>query len=132
MYVKNHDAWNCIKKEINNKEQKSTVRPGEIRWMFCGVNVGSEIDGKGSIFSRPALIVDTIGTNLALVIPMSSKTHDRAGYIPFLFNTRPVSLCIHQMRVVSQKRFFRRIYKVSEDKLREVKHQVTHFYHLYE
>jgi hypothetical protein len=78
LYIKDFDKWNEVKKSINKEDQKIYIRAGEIRWIVFGVNVGSEIDGKGDSFCRPALIVNVSGSATALVIPMSSKIKDIA------------------------------------------------------
>ena len=73
MYFKDFDKWNEVKKRVHHEERKVNIRSGEIRWVSFGVNVGSEIDGKGISFTRPALILHVIGSHLALIAPMSTK-----------------------------------------------------------
>jgi len=50
MYFKDFDKWNIVKKRVHTDEIKVSIRAGEIRWLSFGVNVGSEIDGKGESF----------------------------------------------------------------------------------
>lgn len=83
MYFKDFDKWNKVKKRINQEERKVNIRQGEIRWIAFGVNVGSEIDGKGETFTRPGLVIHVIGSHLALVVPMSTKVKEIAGYVSF-------------------------------------------------
>ena len=61
MYIKEFDKWNRVKKRANDSTTSVFIRAGEIRWISFGVNVGSEIDGKGESFTRPGLIVHVIG-----------------------------------------------------------------------
>src|ERR1700679_1101588 len=103
MYVKDFNTWNTVKQRINGEARTVTMRAGEIRWVSFGVNVGSEIDGKGASFARPALIVHVIGSKLALIVPMTTKVRDIPGYIPFVWRDKTNALCLHQMRVISQK-----------------------------
>ncbi len=128
MYFKDFDTWNSLKKQLNEKETKTNIRAGEIRWISCGVNVGSEIDGKGVSFTRPALVVHVVGTILALVVPLSTKVKDVAGYFPFEFQGRTISLCIHQIRIISQRRVLARKRKVSDKRLADVKSEIEKFF----
>jgi len=105
MYFKDFDSWNIVKKRLNDAPHRPNIRAGEIRWISCGVNVGSEIDGKGDSFTRPALIIHVVGSILALIVPLSTKVKEVAGYIPFEFQGQKISLCVHQARVVSQQGF---------------------------
>src|ERR1041385_8162940 len=108
MYFKDFDTWNTLKKKLNEEVRQTNIRAGEVRWISCGVNVGSEIDGKGVSFTRPALVLHVIGSALALVVPLSTKLKSVAGYIPFEFQGKTISLCVHQMRIVSQQRILAR------------------------
>ncbi|OJW84167.1 MAG: hypothetical protein BGO69_11895 [Bacteroidetes bacterium 46-16] len=130
MYIKDFDNWNIVKKRIQGEEREVNIRKGEIRWVSFGVNVGSEIDGKGISFTRPALILHVIGAHLALVVPMSTKLKNVTGYVSFEWKGKITALCLQQMRVVSQKRVLDRIGKISERKLAIYKRQVASFYAL--
>lgn len=131
MYQKDFDDWNEVKKRINNDVTKSHIRAGEVRWASLGVNVGSEIDGKGTgRYNRPVLILDTMGAHLALVIPLSTSIKKRAGYKQISLNEREVSLCIGQLKSISTNRIFDRVSKLSNDRLSEVKKMTKDFWHL--
>jgi len=130
VYQKNFDAWNEVKKHFQDTDHKIFIRAGEIRWISFGVNVGSEIDGKGRAFTRPALIVHVIGSHLALVVPMSTRVRNIAGYVPFEWKDATNALCIHQIRIVSQKRVLTRKGKISNKRLDEVKEKIRKFFSL--
>jgi mRNA interferase MazF len=130
MYFKDFDAWNDLKKKLNDDDKQINIRAGEVRWISCGVNVGSEIDGKGISFTRPALVLHVIGSVLALIVPLSTKIKPVAGYIPFQFQGRSISLCIHQTRIVSQRRVLARKGRISDERLKEVKGSFKAFFAL--
>jgi mRNA interferase MazF len=130
MYIKDFDTWNEMQKHLNSEDRNVNIRAGEIRWVAFGVNIGSEIDGKGRSFTRPALIIHVIGSNLALVVPLSTKVKEIVGYVPFEFQGRTVSLCVHQSRTISQKRILSRKGRISEKKLLEIKDQIKKFFAL--
>jgi len=128
MYIKAFDKWNNVKKRIQDEERKVHIRSGEIRWCTIGVNIGSEMDGKGESFSRPVLIIHTIGSKLALVIPLTSKLKSVAGYIPFTFQNKEHSLCVHQLKVISTKRLLKRKGRITRNRLEQVKKVIQEFY----
>jgi mRNA interferase MazF len=87
-YVKDFDAWAVVKKKVHAiqgtvEEQEVVLRAGEVRWAHIGVNIGSEIDGKGDAFTRPVLVMHVVGHTVALVVPLTSKIKKNAGYVPF-------------------------------------------------
>ena len=88
MYTKEFDKWTAVKKVIQSEKRKVYFRSGEGRWCALGVNVGSEIDGKGDSFTRPVLIVHVIGAHLALVIPLTTKSKSVPGYYSFEFQAK--------------------------------------------
>jgi len=127
-YFKDFDGWLPVKKRIESETRKVNIRSGEIRWVACGVNIGSEIDGKGVSFTRPALIIHVVGSHLALIAPMSTKIKDTPGYIPFEWKNKESALCVHQIRIVSQKRILSRLAKISKTKLNKVKNEISKFF----
>lgn len=130
MYYKDFDGWHVVEKRIEVEERKVYIRSGEIRWVAFGVNIGSEIDGKGVSYTRPALVLHVIGSHLALVIPMSTKIKNVAGYISFEWKGKITALCIHQMRIISQKRVLSRKGRISATRLGEIKMEVKKFFRL--
>jgi|SRR3989344_1487973 len=128
MYYKDFDAWNSVKKRMEEERHQVYIRAGEIRWVAFGVNIGSEIDGKGVSFTRPALVLHVIGSHLALIIPMSTKVKNISGYISFEWKGSVVALCIHQIKIVSQKRLLARKGKISHKRLIEIKKEVAKFF----
>ena len=131
MYIKRFDKWSEVKKHLDKAECKEFCRAGEIRWVSLGVNIGSEMDGKGDTFNRPCLVADVFSNKLALVFPMTTSIKKSPGYVPFtLADGKIVSVCIHQARTVSPRRILKRIQAVSRPKLQVIKDQYKKFYRL--
>lgn len=128
MYQKDFDSWHAVKKRIEAEEQKVYIRTGEIRWIAFGVNIGSELDGKGDSFTRPGLIIHVIGSRLALVVPMSTKKKDIPGYVSFEWRGHITALCIHQLRIISQKRVLSRKGRISDNRLKHIKAEIKQFF----
>lgn len=131
MYIKSFDKWNSVKKHLNEEKSGIYCRSGEVRWVSIGINVGSEMDGKGDSFNRPCIIADVFSDKLVLVFPMTTSNKKSAGYIPLvLADGLKVSVCVHQARVISPKRVLKRIQVISKSKLQEFKDQYKKFYRL--
>lgn len=128
MYIKKFSEWFKVKERLNDATPVTFCRAGEIRWVSFGVNVGSEIDGKGESFTRPALIIHASGTHVALVVPLTTQTKSIKGYLPLEWKQKKNMLCINQMGVVSQKRIFSRLSKISDAKLSQVKEEIRQYY----
>ncbi len=54
--------------KVEELERIPLCKTGAVHWCYAGVNVGSEEDGKGDNFTRPALILKTFGDRLVLVV----------------------------------------------------------------
>lgn len=130
MYIKRFKEWFAVKERINDEIRGHVIAVGEVRWCSIGVNVGEEIDGKGDEFLRPVLVIDTVGSRTALVVPLSTKIKKTVGYMLIHFNNKDQSLVISNIRVVSQKRLLRRIGKLPGNRLKEIKEEIKKFYHL--
>lgn len=136
MYIKEFERWSLLKVEIDRKVDMisnvspDSIRIGEVRWVSIGVNIGSEIDGKGEGFTRPCLVMHTVSKNYILVLPMSTKVKNIPGYLKINFQNRDVSICLHQMKIVSHKRVLKRVAKIPKDKFLYVKNELKKFYNL--
>ncbi|KKP68373.1 MAG: hypothetical protein UR66_C0006G0074 [Candidatus Moranbacteria bacterium GW2011_GWE1_35_17] len=111
---KEFEIWNKKKQKIHLDERSIYFRKKEIWWCSLGVNVGYEQDGKNENFERPVLVLRKINRHLALVIPLSSKRKNHPYYLEYLHNEKIFSAIIFQIRVVSTKRFLRRLGLVEE------------------
>lgn len=50
--------WIKLKEKLNELESKAPlVKERDLWWASFGENIGSEINGKSSLFSRPALVL---------------------------------------------------------------------------
>ena len=116
-----------MKQRIETEGRTISLRKGEIRWASLGVNVGAEIDGKGSGFTRPVLVLRVIGSTLVLVVPLSTKLKNIPGYIPMERNGVIVSVCANHIKMISQKRIFDRTGKLSQHKFDRVRKQIFSF-----
>lgn len=129
MYHKDYRKWIEVKQKLDVSAGNIYVRAGEIRWVSIGVNVGSEIDGKGPSFTRPCLVLHVIGSALALVVPFTSqKKANKQFYHHVELEHFDSYLCLSQMRVVSQQRMFKRIKKMPEQQFDDLRGKIFAFY----
>lgn len=114
-YKKDFDAWNGIKKRLENRVINFTCYEREIWWCSIGLNIGSEQDGKNELFERPVLVLKKFNHTIFWILPMTSrKKHE--NYYNFLLNDSEranQSVILSQLRLVSIKRFHRLIGKMS-------------------
>lgn len=106
---KDFDKWNEVKKETNaEKPRLYTVR--EIWWCKLGVNIGTEQDGGGENFSRPAVIMKGFGPDACLVIPLTTSTREHPLRIPVgLVEGREARANLSQVRVIDTRRLVEKV-----------------------
>ena len=106
---KDFDKWNEIKKETNAEEPRLyTVR--EIWWCRLGVNIGTEQDGGGEKFLRPAVIVRGFGSDACLVVPLTTSPREHPLRISIgAVNGCPARANLSQVRVIDTRRLVEKI-----------------------
>lgn len=106
---KDFDRWNQEKKKAHGEKPRLyTVR--EIWWCRLGVNIGTEQDGSGALFLRPAIILRGFGPDACLVAPLTTSSREHplrvsAGVIDGLQARANLS----QLRVVDTRRLVEKI-----------------------
>ena len=109
-YIKDFEGWNVKKKKINDSSIEVFFREREVWWCALGVNIGTEIDGKGLDFWRPVLVLRKYNKFGCLIIPLSStrpisKTDISVGYV----QNKSATVNLSQIRSISSKRFVEKI-----------------------
>ncbi|MBU6232113.1 type II toxin-antitoxin system PemK/MazF family toxin [Patescibacteria group bacterium] len=84
-----------------------------------GTNVGSEIDGKNDLFERPVLILNKMRSDLALIIPVTSRILEFSDRMTAIIAGKKSQLVLSQSRTVSAKRLLRRIGYLKKDIFQE-------------
>ena len=106
---KDFNRWNEVKKQTNAEEPRLyTVR--EIWWCRLGVNVGTEQDGRGENFLRPAVILRGFGPEACLVTPLTTSTREHPLRVSAgIVDGRPARANLSQLRVVDTRRLVEKI-----------------------
>jgi hypothetical protein len=111
------DRWNEIKKLVERAEQPALYPQEREVWMCTiGRNIGFEQNGSGHGFGRPVLVVRKFNNQMFWTAPLSSKQKPFDFYHNF---TDPhgerVSVILAQLRLMSVKRFDRKMYDLAAD-----------------
>ena len=118
---------------LNEKLHKATHRPPlvserEIWWSSVGENIGSEIDGKSSLFSRPVIIYKKLAHGFYFVIPTTTKLRSGTWYIKFRQNDKEMTACLHQARAIDHRRLSSKIGTLREDKIKEIQNSLVNIF----
>jgi len=108
------DVWNNQKQKIHHENRELFFHEGEIRWVSLGKNIGTEIVGKGSTFSRPVLILRKVFKHSCLVIPLTSQEKNGSYYFKFEDSKgKKFYALLTQIRYIDGKRILGKISYIS-------------------
>lgn len=120
--IKQFLAWISLKEKLhNNKHKPPLFKEGEIWWCSIGENIGSEINGKSQLFSRPILIYKKLSAKTFLGIPTSSQDRKGTWYIPITIGEKKSVVILSQARVFDYKRLSSRIVELDMLEMNSVK-----------
>ena len=118
---KDFDEWNIIKKKLDDREINFYFKEREIRWCNIGLNIGKEVNGKSSYFSRPVLIVKKLNKHTCFVIPLTNSVSDDKYFRYIVLNGEVKKINFGQIRVISSNRLGSYIGKVSPEVFKCIK-----------
>ncbi len=106
---KDFDRWNEVKKKADAEAPRLyTVR--EIWWCRFGINIGTEQDGGGRFFLRPAIILRGFGSDACLIAPLTTSVREHPLRIPVgIIDGRSARANLSQLRVVDTRRLIEKI-----------------------
>lgn len=105
MFKKRFNEWILLKEKIHERNYNAPyVSEGEIWWASVGENVGSEIDGKSSLFSRPVLIYKKLSHHFYFVVPTTTKDKTGSWYVQFKHRGKKMVACLQQSRSMDYRR----------------------------
>lgn len=110
MYIKRFFEWICLKERLHGKLSKAPyVNEGEIWWASIGENVGSEINGKSKLFSRPVIIFRKLAHGFYFVIPTTTQNRSGNWYVVFIQGGEARAACLHQARSIDYRRLYSKL-----------------------
>jgi mRNA interferase MazF len=128
--MKDFDSWNELKKKIDAEENIPDRFPkeGEVWMSSLGKNIGYEQNGSGSNFSRPIMIVKKFNNHMFWIVPLSTKQKNYDFYFNYTdINYQKVSAILAQMKLLSVKRFKRKLYDTPSELFDEVRQKIKSF-----
>jgi mRNA-degrading endonuclease toxin of MazEF toxin-antitoxin module len=118
--------WMRIKQEIDNKAGRPFYREREMWWCSVGLNVGFEVDGKGSEYIRPILILKDFNHAILWGIPMTTKTKPGKYYFDIhLNNGISGQIVLSQLRFIDSKRLRQKIETIDNKIFNEIKEAIA-------
>ena len=103
--IKRFKEWIGIKERLHNQAHKPPlVSEGDIWWISVGENIGSEINGKSVLFSRPAVILRKLTHSFYFVIPTTTQKREGSWFISFYHGGKNMIACLHQARAIDYRR----------------------------
>lgn len=127
MHKKDFSNWIKLKESIDKEIKRPNVLTREIRWCSLGHNVGSEIDGKGDLFARPAVILKIISNHTCLVLPLTHSEKIGRHILEFEFMGEKNKARLDQVRIIDLKRLKGKIGRISENKFKDIKNSAQDF-----
>ncbi len=124
MTAKDFAEWNQIKTQIQKLRFKKFVNEREIWWCSIGLNIDDEEDGKNQHFERPVLVIKKFNRHIVLVVPLTTKVKQNRYYFMFEHDSVRFAAILSQIRLLSTKRFSRKIRKINQNLFDRIKQEI--------
>lgn len=121
-FVKRFLEWIGLKEKLHNMTQAPPlVSQRDLWWISFGENIGSEMNGKSRLFSRPGLILKKLARGFYLVAPTTSQPKEGSWYVNIELEGKQMFVCLHQVRTVDYRRLSSRLGQIDSDGFLKVK-----------
>ncbi len=127
--MKDFDKWSRQKQAIDARNTNSLPKfsEREVWWCNVGLNIGSEIYGKGDYFTRPVLILRKINAQNFIGIPTSTNMQKNIIFYPISLDGQETDICFNQIRTFSTKRLSSKIEKINAQKFQDIKQKFAEY-----
>lgn len=126
-YIKFIQDWCRLKILLWNKTSKAVFKRGDIWWCSLGINLGEEMYGKGSKFTRPVLIFRKFTSNSFLALPITKQEKQGTWYVEITIHGEKRWIMLNQARVFDKKRLTNRIGVLDDNDFQKVKKGLLNF-----
>ncbi|MCX6786747.1 MAG: type II toxin-antitoxin system PemK/MazF family toxin [Candidatus Kaiserbacteria bacterium] len=107
---KDFSKWFTLKKLAHETTGTALFHEREVWWCMLGANGGFEIDGSGSGFARPVVIIKKFNLDTCIVVPLTGKIKNGKFYFKVgVVDDREASAVLSQLRLVDRKRLTKKI-----------------------
>ena len=86
-----------------------------------GENVGSEINGKSQLFSRPVVIYKKLAHGFYFVVPTTTQERKGTWYVKFRQKDKTMLACLHQARAIDFRRISSKLGTPNDEDFARVK-----------
>ena len=126
---KNFLEWIQLKEKLHSKESvPPSVKERDIWWISFGENVGSEINGKSKIFTRPGLVIKKLSRGFYLVAPTTTQKKEGTWYVEITQGDKIMYVCLHQIRTVDYRRLYSQLGQMDDNDFQKVTEAFTRLY----
>lgn len=127
--MKRFFEWIGLKEKLHSHDSKPPlVSEGDIWWASIGENVGSEINGKSALFSRPIIIFKKLAHGFYFVIPTTTQSKVGSWYVPFRQKEKDMVACLHQARAIDYRRLSSKLGTLDDHDFAQVKEKFLALY----
>ena len=120
--IKRFLEWMTIKEKLHNTNaEPPIVKERDLWWVSFGENVGSEINGKSKLFSRPGVVIKKLSRGFYLVAPTISQKKEGSWYVEIKHGGRYVYICLHQVRTIDYRRLSTNLGQIDTDDFKKIK-----------
>ena len=121
--------WIKLKMRLDSGSHKPPmVHERDVWWISFGKNIGSEINGKSRLFSRPGIILKKLSSGFYLVAPTTSKEHTGSWYTAITYANKKTYVCLHQIRTLDYRRLSDKIGQIDDGQFNKIKEGFTDLY----
>ena len=119
---KDFDGWNETKKRTDSRRGAPFYHEREVWWCTLGINVGSEENGSGEEYRRPALVLKGLSVETCLIVPLTTSAKDHPLRVAVgLIGGKEARAILSQMRVIDTKRLVRKIEYLDVDTFEQIR-----------
>jgi mRNA interferase MazF len=127
--MKDFPGWFSLKSRLHGAGHKPPhVSEGDIWWASVGENVGSEINGKSNLFSRPVIILKKLSHGLYFVVPTTTQDRKGTWFVAIRQQSKQMVACLHQARAVDYRRLSSKLGRVDDEDFARVKDGFRNLY----
>ena len=120
--IKKFLGWITLKSKLHDMvSNPPLVKERDLWWLSVGENIGSEMNGKSGLFSRPALVIKKLSRGFFLIAPTTSVPHEGSWYVCIKHGGKDTFVCLHQIRTVDYRRLSSRLGQIDSDDFDRVK-----------
>ena len=128
-YIKDFAAWHEIKSATDARNtSRILIRIGAVWLIRLGVNVGSELDGKGNEFLRPVIVIRKINDQRFFGIPVSSKVTEDYFRQKFILLGEQRDAVLSDIRAFDKKRCMRFMTMLDTETIHIITQRISHIF----